>query len=368
MKISPKQITVEELVEGYADSGDDGVVGYGGRLDIRPAFQREFVYKEKQRAAVIESVNQGFPLNAMYWADRGDGTYEVIDGQQRTISIAQYVVGTDGDGIGDFSVGSLYFHNLPADQADCILGYKLMVYVCSGTDSEKLDWFRVINIAGAKLSDQELRNAVYSGPWVSDAKRYFSRPGCPAAGVGEHHVNGILNRQEFLETAIKWASGGNIEDYMALRQKDSSANELWDHFRAVIDWAKSVFPESRPNLTKKVDWGPLYDEFGSADLDPEALEAEVARLVADDEVQKQQGIYPYVLTHEEKHLNLRAFSKNQKQRAYEKQGGKCAECGNSFDIGQMEADHIKPWSEGGKTVDKNCQMLCREHNRRKGAK
>ena len=371
MKIELRHVTVGELVDGYRDNGEGGVVGFGGDLDIRPAFQREFVYKDRQRDAVIETAFKGFPLNVMYWGDRGDGhspRYEVIDGQQRTISLAQYVEG-------DFSVGGLVksgmvftFDNLsPAEQAR-ILDYELTVYECSGSDREKLDWFEIVNIAGEKLEKQELRNAVYCGPWTADAKRWFSRPGCPALGMGQDHVSGALNRQAYLETAIRWASGGDINGYMADRQNDTSANDLWEHFQAVIEWAKSAFPVSRPKLTKKVDWGPLYDEFGSAHLDSDALEAEVARLVADDDVQSQPGIYTYVLTGEEHHLNLRVFSQNQKQQVYEKQDGKCRLCGDTFEIGQMEADHITPWSEGGKTDDENCQMLCKDDNRRKGAK
>ena len=170
MQIELKKITVRDLTAGYTDNAENGVFGYGGKLDIRPPYQREFIYKEKQRNAVIDTVVQGFPLNVMYWATREDGTFEVIDGQQRTISICQYVNG-------DFAFDMRYFHNLQTDEQEQILDYELMVYVCSGSDSEKLQWFRTINIAGEKLTEQELRNAVYSGPWVSDAKRYFSKNG-----------------------------------------------------------------------------------------------------------------------------------------------------------------------------------------------
>jgi len=209
MNIDLHEITVRDLVEGYHDDGEGGVRGYGGKLDIRPPFQREFVYKDKQRDAVIETINNGFPLNVMYWAVRQDGTYEVIDGQQRTISAAQYVEG-------DYTLDGLYFFNLQDDQKERILDYELQVYVCDGTDSEKLAWFRVINIAGEKLTDQELRNAVYAGSWVSDAKRYFSRNGCPAQGKGSPYLNGSSIRQDYLETAIKWINDGKIEDYMGV--------------------------------------------------------------------------------------------------------------------------------------------------------
>ena len=168
MEIELKEITVRELADGYEDNAENGVKGFGGKLDIRPPYQREFIYKDKQRDAVIDTLTRDFPLNVMYWAVRDDGDFEVIDGQQRTISVCQYVEG-------DFAFNNKYFHNLQDDEKKQILDYKLMVYLCSGTDSEKLEWFKIINIAGEKLTDQELRNAVYSGSWVSDAKRYFSK-------------------------------------------------------------------------------------------------------------------------------------------------------------------------------------------------
>ena len=161
MNIELKNITVRQLVDSYEDNQEDGVVGYGGKLNIRPPFQREFVYNEKQRAAVIDSITKRFPLNTMYWAVTEDG-FEIIDGQQRTVSICQYV-----DGV--FSYKNRYFHNLQQDEKNSILDYELTVYRCQGTDSEKLDWFRTINIAGEKLTDQELRNAVYAGSWTADA-------------------------------------------------------------------------------------------------------------------------------------------------------------------------------------------------------
>ena len=168
MNIELKEITVKELTENYQDNAENGVVGLDGKLDIRPPYQREFVYGEKERQAVIDTLTKDFPLNVMYWAVREDGNFEVIDGQQRTISICQYVNS-------DFSLNGLAFHNLTNDQQEQILNYKLMIYFCSGTDSEKLKWFETINIAGKELTKQELRNAVYSGSWVSDAKRYFSK-------------------------------------------------------------------------------------------------------------------------------------------------------------------------------------------------
>ncbi len=357
MKIVERKLTVRELVEGYSDDGEGGVRGYGGKLDIRPAYQREFVYKDRQRDAVINTIRNGLPLNTMYWADIGNDRFEIIDGQQRTISVCQYVKGA-------FSIDGLAFHNLQNDQKEQILNYELMVYTCSGTDSERLDWFKVINIAGEILTDQELRNAVYHGPWLSDAKRYFSRPNCPAYGIGSKYLKGHSIRQDYLETAIKWINDDDVESYMSAHQHDNSAVTLWNHFRSVIDWAHATFPKHRKEM-KGIAWGPLYNQYKDADLDPDMLEAEIARLFMDDDVTKKSGVYTYVLDRDERHLSIRAFTDAMKAKAFERQGGVCPQCKESFEADQMEGDHIDPWHQGGKTVDENCQMLCRPCNRRK---
>ncbi len=360
MKIELKEITVRELADSYKDNAEDGVVGYGGKLDIRPPYQREFIYKDKQRDAVIHTLTKVFPLNVMYWAVRDDGNFEIIDGQQRTISVCQYVNG-------DFAYEMRYFHNLQDDEQEKILNYELMVYLCSGTDSERLDWFRIINIAGVKLSDQELRNAVYAGSWVSDAKRYFSKNGCAAYGMGGDYLNGTAIRQEYLETAIKWISDGNIERYMAEHQHDQNANTLWIYFQSVITWVSTTFTKKR-RFMKGVDWGSLYNKYKDEKYDTGEIEKETAKLILDDDVTKKSGIYPYILTRDDKYLSIRAFSDAMKQKVYEKQKGKCVKCGKHFDISEMEADHIKPWHEGGKTTEENCQMLCKDDNRRKSGR
>ena len=381
MKIELKEITVRELVDGYKDNLEDGVVGYGGKLDIRPPYQREFIYKDKQRDAVIDTITKDYPLNVMYWAVREDGSFkvidgltpaishpsvqadsnfEVIDGQQRTISICQYV-----DNV--FTFNNLYFHNLQNNQKEQILNYKLMVYFCEGTDSEKLEWFKTINIAGEKLTDQELRNAVYHGQWVSDAKRYFSRRNCVAYNIGSDYLNGSAIRQEYLETAIDWISEGKIENYMATHQHDPNASALWLYFQSVITWVTTTFTKKR-KFMKGVEWGLLYNKYKDQIFDTAAIENETAKLIADDDVTKKSGIYPYILTRDERHLSIRAFTDSMKQKVYERQGGKCAMCGKHFDISEMEADHITPWHEGGKTTEENCQMLSKECNRRKAGK
>lgn len=364
MKVDLHRLKVRDLAEGYEDNDEAGVVGYGGKLDIRPPFQREFVYKDKQRDAVIDTITKKFPLNVIYWAVQEDGTYEVIDGQQRTISFCQYVEG-------DFSIPlgghQLAFHNLQPDQQEAILDYELMIYFCEGTDSEKLEWFQTINIAGEELTKQELRNAVYHGSWVSAAKKYFSKTGCPASAIGSDYMSGTPIRQDYLETVIKWINDGDVEGYMVGHQHDPNANELWLYFQAVMNWVKATFSTWRKQM-RSVQWGLLYNEFKDAKLDPAKLEEQVAVLMADDDVTKKPGIYPYILSGEQKHLNIRAFTDNQRTEAYERQKGICPVCNQHFELAEMDADHITPWIEGGKTEADNCQMLCIPDNRRKGAR
>jgi hypothetical protein len=357
MKIELKEITVRELTTGYEDKEHDGVIGYNGKLDIRPPYQREFIYGDEQRKSVISTLKKGFPLNVMYWAVRGDGTYEVIDGQQRTISVSQFING-------DFAHDKLYFHSLTNDQKEQILNYKIMVYFCEGTDSEKLDWFKTINISGEKLTDQELRNAVYSGSWVTDAKRYFSKNGCAVYNLGKDYLTGSAIRQDYLETAIKWISNNDIDIYMSKHQNDVNATELYTYIQKVLSWVKITFPKQRKEM-KGIEWGELYNQYKDVTYDTNKLEEEVTRLMIDEDVTKKSGAYLYVLTGKEKYLNIRAFTDKQKVETYERQKGICVVCGVEFQINEMEADHITPWHEGGKTSSDNCQMLCKYDNRRK---
>ena len=305
-------------------------------------------------------VTRDFPLNVMYWAVRGDGSFEIIDGQQRTISICQFTNG-------DFAYLGRYFHNLQNDEQEQILDYELTIYLCSGTDSEKLEWFKIINIAGVKLTNQELRNAVYSGPWVTDAKRYFSKTGCPAYGIGSDYLRGTPIRQDYLETAIDWISDGYIEGYMAEHQQSPHARTLWLYFQSVIAWVNVVFTKKR-KFMKGVAWGTLYNIYKDTRYDAKEIEEVTTRLILDDDVTKKSGIYPYLLTGDEKYLSVRAFSDAVKQKVYEQQEGICTQCGEHFELNEMEADHIKPWHEGGKTIAENCQVLCKHDNRIKSGR
>lgn len=364
MKIMLHEIPVRDVTNGYVDSDENGVVGYGGRLNIRPAFQREFVYKEKQRDEVIRTVIHNFPLNVMYWAKSDNDGYELLDGQQRTISICQYVAG-------DFSVMldgmPRKFDNLTDTEREQILNYPLMIYICEGTDKEKLDWFKIINIAGEQLTPQELRNAVYTGEWLTEAKKYFSKSQCPASQTASDYLTGPANRQKDLETALSWIAdrdGITIEEYMATHQHDTNCNDLWLYFQAAINWTKATFPVYR-KLMKGLDWGIYYNKHKDESYDPKALEEKIQLLIDDDDVTNQKGIYEYLLDGQEKHLSIRAFSQKMRQTAYERQKGICPVCGKHFEIDEMQADHITPWSKGGKTIAENCQMLCADCNRRK---
>ena len=370
MKIKLQEIKIRDLVKGYVNKEEEGVLGYGGLLNIRPKYQREFVYKDAQRKAVIDTISKDFPLNVMYWAQNSDGTFEIIDGQQRTISICQFING-------DFSVENIFnnnnplaFHNLQEDQKEKILDYKLSVYFCEGTDSEKLKWFETINIAGEKLTEQELRNAVYSGSFITDAKRYFSKTGCPAYNIASDYINGNPIRQDYLEIVLHWISEGDIEKYMSKHQHDGDALHLWEYFQVVINWVKSNFIEYRKEM-KGLNWGELYNKNKDKKLNPQEIENEVFSLMEDEEIENKKGIYQYIFDKKEKYLNLRTFSDKDKRVMYERCDGNCANKNceyvkdRGFYINEMEADHITPWSEGGKTNLSNGQMLCIECNRRK---
>ena len=368
MKIEMHEIPVREVAEGYADSAELGVKGYGGRLNIRPAYQREFVYNPQQRDAVVRTVRHGFPLNVMYWVRNGEGGYEMLDGQQRTISVCRYVKGT-------FSIDHQTFGNLTREEQEQILDYRLTVYLCEGTDREKLDWFDVVNTAGEKLTAQERRNAIYAGPWLHEAKKYFSKTACPAVQIGDKYLNGSAIRQQILETALGWIAnreGVAIEDYMSAHQHDSDAEALWNYFCSVMEWVGKTFPVQRAKLMKGLPWGIYFNSFGDKALNPEALEETIAKLLRDDEdvgdITNQRGIYAYLLYGDERYLSIRHFSDKMARTAYERQKGVCPICNKTFAIEEMEADHIVPWSKGGRTTAENCQMLCGNCNLKKAAR
>jgi len=364
MNIELHYIPIREVVDGYFDNSEQGCRGFGGKLNIRPPYQREFVYKNSQRVAVIDSIRKNFPLNVMYWVDDGDGTFELLDGQQRTLSICQYVHG-------EFAFNKMYFNNLTAEEKNSLLDYKLMIYVCSGgTAREKLSWFEIVNIAGEELTAQENRNIVYTGEWLTAAKKFFSKKDCAAQKNYGDYLKGSAIRQDFLETALKWIvdrDKTSLEDYMARHQHDTHCGELWVYFQNVFSWAQATFPKYRKEM-KGLPWGLMFNRHGQKFFDAAELERRIVELMEDDEVKRNAGVYEYLLDGDEKHLNLRKFSPKIKRAVYERQHGICAHCGGHFELKQMEADHITPWSAGGKTVIDNCQLLCKTCNRRKSNK
>ena len=373
MKIELHEIRVRELCAGYNDLSiqEEGIVGYGGRLNIRPKYQREFVYDEKKRNAVMDTVWQNFPLNVMYWVktDGADGIeYELLDGQQRTISICSFIA---GEYMMHFGNDLLGFNNMTPEQQNRILDYKLQVYICEGTDEEKLKWFQTINIAGEKLTDQEIRNAIYSGSWVTQAKRRFSKSGCVAYKIGSDYMSGSPIRQDYFEKALKWIGDAQrltIEQYMAQHQHDTDADQIWQYYQDVIHWVEKLFGRKYKKEMKGVEWGLLYNQYRDTTLTATSIGLEVAYLMQDSDVQKKSGIFHYIFDHDIRHLGIRAFDDNTKREVYERQAGICPICGKHFEIEQMEADHITPWSQGGHTTPDNCQMLCRDCNRRKSSK
>lgn len=366
MEIEQIHINIRDLCAGFRESGEDGVDGvrgYRGKLNIRPPYQREFVYDDKKRNAVIESVQCCFPLNVMYWVDHGNDSYDMLDGQQRTISICKYADGQFG--VPDRDNNLMYIFNLSEEERERFLDYELMIYTCRGGHDEQLKWFQIINIAGEKLYPQELLNAIYNGSWVVDAKKRFSRRGCPGQSLGGKYMKGNIIRQDLLATAIKWSCGNEqIHEFMARHQHDDDAEELWNHFEKVILWVKKVFPVYRDDM-RGLDWGRLYANHHNDDLDPQILENEITKLYDDSDVTNTKGIYEHLLTKDVKHLQIRLFEGNMKRKKYEEQGRKCAGCQKEGEFTDMHAHHIKPWSEGGHTTYENLQMLCLKCHQKK---
>lgn len=373
MEITQHYITVRELFTGYQNIDNDGVYGYGGKLNIRPKYQREFIYKADKRDAVIDTVIKGFPINIMYWAENEDGSYEVLDGQQRTISICDFVDN-------NYSINEKSFSSLPNDIKDKILDYKLFVYFCKGTDSEKLEWFKTINIAGLKLNNQELRNAVYYGQWLTSAKESFSR--ISGSGIrygnsdGFNLLNGVVERQMVLERVLSWVSHSlypNVTDknvrickYMDKYKAEKNAEKLTKYFTQVIDWVKLNF-KNYNSIMKDVEWGILYNKYKNNDYSPLELADEIKELLSSKDVINKIGVYEYVLSKDKNLLEKRAFSKKIKLEIFEKQRSGvttayCNDCREDFELKDLHADHIVPYSLNGKTDIDNCQLLCRDCN------
>lgn len=364
LKITPLAVSIRQLIAGYENREEEGVVGYGGKLDIRPPYQREFVYDSDQQEKVIDSVLENYPLNSIYWVQNDDDTYEVLDGQQRIISICKYCAN-------DFSHDTEGSFDGLREKQEAFLNYQLSVNVCKGgTVGQKMKWFDRINTAGEKLTPQELLNALFHGPWVAAAKKRFSRQNGNAYQISSKYVKAVAIRQGYLETALKWykQDGEDIKDCMdrIIYQEKEDAEKLWEYYRRVIDWVEECFPpQAQPKGQPRkemqgVDWGALYKEYGHRPIDADANEKEVKRLMEHPDVTNGKGIYKYIFTRNESDLSRRTFTEQDKRITYSKQDGKCADCGQEFEKDEMQADHIVPFAMDGMTVADNCQMLCKQ--------
>lgn len=389
MNITKTTITIAELAKGYVNDTDEdierGVYAYDGKLCVRPAFQRSFVYDKKQENAVVDTALKGFPLNIMYWVDNGDGTYDCLDGQQRTISLCNFV-----DGISSFKAKwfndekNTYLTNIKRinpEMYNAFMNYPLEVYICKGTKAEQLEWFKTINIAGERLYPQELRNASFASPWLNDAKRYFSRANpsssakCPAERIGNKYTNKNANRQEILEQVISWRINSKEEEdicnYMEEHYYDDDASDLWEYFNNVINWVEEIFPfgENVDKGFKTVQWGYFYNEYCDNDFDPDEMVEKFNELIG-AKVNKELDvsiakICEYCITRDENLLKQRAFNDYQRMKMYNDQKGICPDCGKHFPKDKMHAHHIIPWYNGGRTELDNGVMLCEDCHRQR---
>lgn len=383
MEIIKTNITIRELCEGYQNDTETdverGVYAYGGKLCVRPAFQRSFVYKKKEENAVIDTALKGFPLNIMYWADNGDDTYDCLDGQQRTISLANFVVGDtsfNAPWLSENPEKRFYLTTIKRINPELyekFMNYLLEIYICKGDKAERMEWFKTINIAGQELYPQELRNINYVGKWLADAKHYFSRANeggspCPAERIGSKYTNKNANRQEILEQVISWyidsKEDADICNYMETHMNDNDASELWNYFNSVISWIEEIFPGDWDTSMKTINWGHLYNRYKDEEFDTEEIHDKFIELrdyKASKELDVSMAkIVEYCITRDENLLKARAFSNNQRAALYNRQKGICPDCGKHFVIGDMHAHHIIPWYNGGLTELNNGVMLCKE--------
>ncbi|HOR01782.1 MAG TPA: DUF262 domain-containing protein [Candidatus Woesebacteria bacterium] len=379
-------ITVREICEGfiYSELEGKGLFGLSGKLTIQPEYQRNYIYASdggKKEVAVIDSVLKGYPIGLIYFNKVSEGNLEVLDGQQRITSLGRFI--TDKFAIQDENNSPQYFSGMAKDKQEKILETKLTIYECEGEESEIKEWFKTINIAGIPLNEQELLNAVYSGPFVTLAKEEFSNSQNANIQKWSAYIRGSANRQDFLERALDWVSKGNIGEYMSRHRFDENINELKNYFNSVIDWVSSVFVDVENEMCG-LEWGRLYEEYHKKAYDPAKVSAEVQKLYADPYVKSRKGVFEFILGGliDTKLLDVRVFDDAIKKSVYatqtaeaEKKGeSNCPLCAIGHDankskvwsFSEMDADHVSAWSKGGKSDIKNCQMLCKTHNRAKG--
>jgi 5-methylcytosine-specific restriction endonuclease McrA len=380
-------ITVADICDGfvYNELEGKGLFGLGGRLVIQPEYQRNYFYQEKggkREKEVIHSLLRGYPIGLLYFNKVGDDRYEVLDGQQRITSIGRFVTNKFAIKVGG---NPMIFDSLPADQKARLLDTKLLIYICEGAESEIKEWFQTINIAGVPLNEQELLNAIYSGPFVTLARAEFSNSQNANLHKWRAYIKGNVNRQDFLACALDWVSKGNISDYMSKHRYDDNIDELKTYFNSVIDWVATVFRDVYPEM-QGLEWGRLYEQYHRTPYDPDAVAEQVKRLYDDPYVRNKRGIFEYVLggCQNPRLLEVRVFDEAVKRAVYARQTAEAQAAGVSncplcavghdanrsriYEYKEMEADHVTAWSKGGASTPENCQMLCKTHNRAKGNK
>jgi hypothetical protein len=384
-----KKYTVAEIVKGfeYNELEGKGLFGLNGDLVIQPEYQRHYIYNDgKKDVAVIDSLLKGYPLGLIYFNDNNN-KLEVLDGQQRITSFGRFITGKFAIKVGD---REQVYSSLPQEQQDKIIDTELLVYICRGTEAEIKDWFKTINIAGMPLTDQEMRNAIYSGPFVTSAKAVFSNSSNANQQKWSTYIKGDPKRQGVLEVALKWiaqslSQDGSLEEYMANHRHKSDINELETYFSTVIEWIDKTFTARPDSSMRGLNWGDLYEKYHSNAYDPDVVNEKVRNLLGDSRVTSKKGIYEYILSGESmpELLNVRLFDEQIKKAAYARQTKKAEKNGKSncsfcavsenekskikvYQLSGMEADHVEAWSKGGESTLENCEMLCKTHNRAKG--
>ena len=377
-------ITIKDICDGfvYNELEGRGLYGLSGKLTIQPEYQRNYIYADGKRdVAVIESILSGYPLGLIYFNQAGKDKYEVLDGQQRITSFGRFV--TNKFAVKDQNRMEQYFSGLDEEIQKKILEYPLTIYICEGEEKEIKSWFKTINIVGIPLNEQELLNAIYSGPFVTAAKEEFSNSQNANIQKWGAYISGSVNRQDYLKAALDWVSGGSIDNYMSNHRKDADISELKKHFTSVIDWVSSVFIDLTSDMCG-LEWGRLYDTYHKIAYNPSKVSERVRELYDDPFIKNHKGIFEYILGGEKdtKLLDVRIFDEAVKRRVYNKQTAEAKEKGISncplcavgheankdkiYALNEMDADHVSAWSKGGATTEENCQMLCKTHNRAKG--
>ena len=379
-------LTVRDICEGFVYDTNEGkgLYGWGGKLVIQPEYQRHYIYFEQNKeAAVIDSVLKAYPLGLIYFVKVAKDIYEVLDGQQRITSLGRFL--TTKFTIKDENGNEQIFTSLASSKQELILNTPLTIYICEGEEHEIKAWFKTINIAGVPLNDQEIFNAIYSGPFVTSAKKVYSNSNNPQMQKWQCYVNGNPKRQEILAEALEWVAKGDckVDDYMARHRYDTNISELQNYFDSVIEWAKGVFGTPYPGM-KGLAWGKLYEKYHNNPYNTTAIRSRIDELLADDFVENKKGVFEYVLGGEEDKtlLNVRVFDKRTKEKKYKEQTDKATAEGISncplcaigdnvnktriWKLSEMDADHVTAWSRGGRTTIDNCEMLCKTHNRAKG--